>query len=459
MIDPNSPEPVSGRLQFSPEALFRYQVVSQVVAGVRAGKRFRQVVKGVAARPHLTWDGKYQLRKVSRRSVYRWHAAFIAGGADALEPAERARCISLVLPEALLDFLRTERGLDPEASVPELLRRARVRGFLEGDDPDRVTVWRAMTRMGLPATRRAQNRDRDMRSFAYPHRMMMILGDGKHFRAGPGRTRRLALFFIDDATRYVPFAVVGTDECTELFLRGLYELICHIGFMDIIFLDNGPGFISDDTVAVCARLGIQLINGTAGYPEGRGKIERFNQTVQQDILRSLTSPDISDEPAALALRINHYLAEQYNQRAHEGIDGDAPSKRWDGDERPLRFPSDDAALRERFVLTETRKVTNDNLISFETTRYEVPRGHAGTKIQVFRQTLDGTLRILHDGKLIRLHPVDREANARARRARPEPTPVENSSPPPRTAALIAFDRDYGPVVATTGALPPDHQEE
>jgi transposase InsO family protein len=314
--------------------------------------------------------------------------------------------------------------------------------------------------MGLPRSRRSSKRDADMRRFAYPHRMMMMLSDGKHFRAGPARTRRVALFFIDDATRYTPPAVVGPSESTELFLRGFYEVIRCVGLMDILFLDGGPGFVSGDTIAVCARLGVLLIHGTAEYPEGHGKIERFHQTAWQDILRALTSPGVGDDFASLELRLNHYLATQYNLRAHESLDQDSPSTRWENDTRELRFYADDAELRERFVITESRSVSTDNVVRVEGTFYEVPRGHRGTSIQVFRQTLDQTVSIIHDGKRVRLHPVDLEANARAHRARPDSAPEKESAPPPRTAAQIAFDRDFGPVVAPDGGyVPPTKTKE
>ena len=43
-----------------------------------------------------------------------------------------------------------------------------------------------------------------------------MLADGKHFRAGAARLRRVALFF-DDATRYGLQVLVGTAESSELF--------------------------------------------------------------------------------------------------------------------------------------------------------------------------------------------------------------------------------------------------
>ena len=108
---------------------------------------------------------------------------------------------------------------------------------------------------------------------------------------------------------------------TALFLRGLYETLLRYGKMSILFLDRGPGFIALDTMRVCDRLEIHFIHGTARYPEGRGKIERFNRTALNAVLRNLDRrPDISDNCADLELRLQHWLRNTYNHTPHESLD-------------------------------------------------------------------------------------------------------------------------------------------
>jgi hypothetical protein len=46
---------------------------------------------------------------------------------------------------------------------------------------DRTAVWCACVRLGLPLLRVPARQEADQRRFAYPHRMMMVLADGKHF--------------------------------------------------------------------------------------------------------------------------------------------------------------------------------------------------------------------------------------------------------------------------------------
>jgi len=440
-------------LHLSAEALFRHGVVSQVFGRVLGGEQRRVVVREVASRTHRWSDGSG--RKPSNRTVYRWLAAFEAGGVAALEPAAREKtATSEALSTELIDFLRAEKSEDACASVPELVRRAREAGVVAEDERvNRISVWRACRRMGLPLGLRSTKKDRDTRRFAYPHRMMMVLCDGKHFRAGAARARRLALFYLDDATRRGLGVVVGSDgESTELFLRGFYEMVKNHGVVDVVFLDRGAGFKSDDTHAVIAALGMHHVLGTAGYPEGHGKIERFNQTAWTGVLRGLTRPEVDPDPRSLELRLRHFLFEQYNLRPHEALDAQTPQERWDADTRELRFPDSDAELREKFVVTETRKVSLDHVVSVDSVDYEVPRGHAGTRLAVHRHLLDQTLSVLHHGRIVRVHPVDLAANAAARRAKPGADQDDDGTRPPRTAAMRAFDRAYGPVVSRDGGV-------
>jgi transposase InsO family protein len=440
-------------LTLSPEALFRYQIVAAVKARELAGLGTDAAVREVAAQRHLTLDG--EPKTASIRSIYRWLAELDRDGTSGIETARPERAISLALPAPLLDFLAKEKAEDRYASVPELIRRARERGVIGPHDrADRTSVWRACVRLGLPLRRVPAKHEADKRRFAYPHRMMMVLADGKHFRAGARRRKRVAVFFLDDASRFGLGVVVGTAESAELFLRGLHIVIRRFGLMDIVFLDRGPGFRADDTAAVCRALDIHLVLGTAAYPEGHGKIEKFNQTAQGQVLRGLVgAADVDDDCGGLELRLSHFLDHRYNQQPHEALGGQTPLARWEADTRALRFPDDDDALAERFVVTETRKVSADNVLSYEGVDYEVPRGHAGTDMTVWRHLLSGALSVVHDGRLVALAPVDLAQNAVSRRAMPSSPAPDDDECAPRTAAQLAFDRDFAPVVGSDGGFP------
>ncbi|MFC1527110.1 hypothetical protein ACFL6X_09930, partial [Candidatus Latescibacterota bacterium] len=445
----------------SSPALRRYAVLAQVEALILGGTPVSAAVRQVAARDHADLDGRPV--RVSQRTIQRWRAAYTSGGLAALEPKDRTRTTtSVVLNEALVAFLHTEKDTDPRASVPELLRRARARGIVADDLPvDRTTLWRACRRMGLVTRARPSKREGDMRRWRYVHRMQCVLCDGKHFRAGGQRAKRVALFYLDDATRYGLDVVVGPSESSRLFLHGLYALVRQHGLPDLLYLDHGSGFISTDTLTVVEQgLHTWLIHGKARYPQGRGAVERFNRTAHEQILRALDgAAHVDPECSALTLRLRHYL-ERYNDTPHETLNGETPRQRWEQG-RPLRFPDNEADLYRRFVVRLTRKVSADHVIRMDGHLWEAPRGLGEQHVEVVRHVLDGRLWVLHQSRMIELARLDEHANATHPRAAAKAEGPVASEGVPTTAASWAYDQDFLPLIEPDGGFPedPDHDEE
>jgi len=441
-----------------PEAAFRFLLVSRVRTEVGAGRPVTKTVRRLSAKTHLDFAGAR--RTVGVRTLFRWLAAYDAEGIAGLARKPRKRTeSSTVLPENLLCFARKEKEDDPQASVPELIERARALGIVgEGARIDRSTLYRALRRMGVPTRRAKSPAGGDKRRFAWPHRMQMVLADGKHFRAGATRARRVAIFYLDDATRMGLEVVVGTSESTVLFLEGFHLVLRRYGKAGIVYLDGGPGFDSADTATVLGNLGTHLVIGTSSYPEGHGAVERFNRTAQAGVLRHLAGrPDVDACPGALALRLRHWLRAVYNRTPHEFLDGATPEERFLADERPLRLPRSDEDLASRFFVTTTRRVSCDHVVPFGGVPYETPAGHADTRVTLYRHAIHGTVHLLHEGRLVKLHPVDLQENARGRRARKakELPPAA----PTRGAADLAFTHDFGPVVDADGGFADPAEEE
>lgn len=441
--------------------LFRFAVVSQVITAMTAGQPRSAAVAAAAAMLHL--DGSGQTQRVSRRSVYRWLAAYRLHGVTGLaDPARAPRPDKQAA--TLIDFLLAEIKEDREASIPELIERARQQSVVKyGASVDRTTIYRALRRRGVSLTRAKKRRGRDSRRFAFPHRMDMVMCDGKHFRVGQARLRRVALFYLDDASRKVLHVVVGTAESTLLFLRGLKECIQEYGLMTTVYLDHGAGFDANDTREVIANLGelpgkhdVHLVLGETGYPQGRGKVEKFNRTAQDDVLRKLDSnPDVDPDLGSLELRLRHYVNHVYGGRPHGGLGRDTPNQRFDNDTRPLRPVDDRAKLEAAFVIKHERTVTHDHVISLKGVAYEMPRGYAGRKVTVIRPIFEHALFFDHEGRRIRLHPVDLQANARAKRARPDIAPEDVQRPSPGTSSAgHRFREDHPPLVDEDGGCLP-----
>lgn len=139
---------------------------------------------------------------------------------------------------------------------------------------------------------------------------------------------------------------------------------------------------------------------------------------------------------------------------------ETPWQRFARDPRPLDLPESDDSLRAAFVIAEERTCSPDHVVALDGIDYEVPRALIpGRRVTIYRRLLDQSVAILHQGRLLDLHPVDLAANARAPRGRAR-APEDVSSPLPMTAADMAFERDYGPVIEPDGGFPePDPEED
>ena len=440
----------------SARMLLRYQVVSAVKALTSGGRKRSAAITEVAGQSFPDSTGTEH--HVSRRSILRWVDAFDAMGFDGLRDAVRKPCeSSLVVKPDLLAYLKDRKENDPAASIPELLRRARLEGILHPSETvNRTTVWRALKRMDVSTRRVRQAEAQDTRRFAYGQRMQMVLVDFKHFRAGPTRARRLAIYFLDDATRYGLGVLVGTDGEKAIYcLLGLLEVLRRYGLMVTVYMDHGPAFISDDVKAVLRKLGIFYIHGRSRYPEGHGKIERFNQSVKARLLRTLDRADwVNPDPTALTILLRHDLFEVYNHLPHESLAQDTPHQRWTGSSQPLRPVDGEEKLTEAFLVAEQRTVSKDHCISYQGQIYEVPTGLAGRRIKMLRALLENdALYLDHKSARIRLHPVDPAFNARDRRVSGSRSAPEPAGSPEKSASALSFTHEYGSILDSTGGFP------
>ena len=422
-------------------ALLRYLVVTQVCAAVVAGTGKTAAIKEVSSRPQLGLRGR--LLRIGERTLWRWLAAWEEAGVAGLAQAAREPQASS-LPAAFLELLVELKQSSPETSLPEVIRIARASGVIAENEPiDRTTVWRQCKRHGLPTRRRnAAKKDRQ-RPWRFPNRMLCVLADGKHFRVGAKRLKRVVVFFLDNATRFILAAVVGTSESAALALRGLRKVIRRWGLLSCLYVDHG--FEYRDLMRACATLRIALILGAKAYPEGHGALERFNRTANEQLLYGwLGNPAIDPELAALERRVEHWAFEQYNHTPHEALDHDTPAQRFHADLRALVIPSSEAAVDKAFVTSFNRRVTNHNCVSIDSVLWEIPIGHRGEKIDIFRNMITGTLAVQHKGERVQIQPADLINNAYQR---DDSAPARQPGQPgPRpTAADIAWDRDHPPL--------------
>ena len=156
----------------------------------------------------------------------------------------------------------------------------------------------------LPTRQRPHKREADTRRWRYAERMQCVLADGTHFRAGAARLRRVALFFLDDATRYGLDVLVARQSPANCSCVPSTRWSCTTALRICTTWTKARASIAKDTLAVVqGGLGALLIHGATRYPEGHGAIERFHRTAYDQVLRSFDgAADVDPACEALTLR-------------------------------------------------------------------------------------------------------------------------------------------------------------
>jgi len=108
------------------------------------------------------------------------------------------------------------------------------------------------------------------------------------------------------------------------------------GIPGVFYTDHGADFTSRHLEQVAADIEMRLVFSEKGAPRGRGKIERFFETVNQLFLSELpgyTPPGTAPATPVLTVpeldaRLHHFIVEGYQQRPHSET-GMAPLARWE----------------------------------------------------------------------------------------------------------------------------------
>ena len=184
--------------------------------------------------------------------------------------------------------------------------------------------------------------------------------------------------FIDDATRYIIHAEFYDNFEQAIIEDCLKKAIVKEGLPLRLYFDNGGQFRNKWMERACAKLGIKLLFAKPYSPESRGKIERFNRTVDaffaEAALQNLQTLD----------SYNHYLnvwvSECYHNKVHSALK-DTPQNAYQRSKTPLRF-ADANLLAEAFMHSDTRKVDKSGCISIDRQLYEVSLNLIGRQVEV-----------------------------------------------------------------------------
>jgi putative transposase len=254
----------------------------------------------------------------------------------------------------------------------------------EGAGPSSRTLQRHFARLGLN-TRPDGSAPQSFGRFEAAQPGDLWTGDALHGPVIAGRKTYL-FAFIDDNSRALVGYRWGISEDTVRLEAALREGLGARGIPKAAYVDNGSAFVSRQLLRALASLGIRLIHSRPGRPQGRGKIERFFETVRIQFLVEIEARP-PDTVAELNRLFSAWVETVYHRRVHSET-GEAPIDRLlAGGSPTLPTP---AALHEAFLWSETRMVTKTATVSLHSNVFEVDAALVGSKVDVVFDPFDLT---------------------------------------------------------------------
>lgn len=321
--------------------------------------------------------------EISVRTLERYCKSYVDGGFEGLYPQGKSGEAKYKIPAELVDAAIELRRELPSRSIPTIIKILEMEGKAEPGFLRRTTLQDALARAGYAASMMKVYQDSGYASqrFQRLHRNDLWQGDIKY---GPvlrlyGRPVQTYLScLIDDATRYVVHAEFYANMEQGIVEDTLHKAITKYGTPKRLYFDNGSQYRTHWMKRACGLMGIRLLYAKPRNPQGKGKQERWNHTVDSFLDEiSLNPPETLEKLNTL---FQAWLSECYHRKEHSAL-GTTPEIAFKGDSMPPRFV-DTALLARAFLHCEQRKADKSGCISFHSDKYDLGVRFAGKRVDV-----------------------------------------------------------------------------
>jgi transposase len=425
-----------------------------VTLTVKEQKRMTVLFELAAGR--LTAQESAQVLGVSVRHVWRLVAAFREHDAAGLVHGNRGREPANKLPavtrEHILVLAREQYADYNDCHFTEKLEEQ------HGIMVSRSTLRRLRRSIGQASPRKCRRPPHRKRRERFCQSGMVLQLDGSPHDWLEERGPRLTLLVaIDDATGEVPHGVFRRQEDDAGYLELLRGITISHGLPMAVYTDRHTIFRSPKRATleqelagerprtqferVMDELGIEMI--TAYSPQAKGRVERLLGTLQDRLVKELREAGACTQDQANQL-LERFLP-QYSARF--GVSPAVPGSAY----RP--WPKG-LVPEEVFCFKHRRTVANDNTISFDGKRLQIPPGpdrvsYVRARVEV-QQRLDGSLVICHKGQtLVAFQPATSDP---VRVGKFTPAPFPQAPPPAKTQPIQPAPTK----TRTPYKPPPDH---
>ncbi|MBI3244148.1 MAG: DDE-type integrase/transposase/recombinase [Chloroflexi bacterium] len=444
---PTQSSPLSDRHDLLTEiALFRYGLIAPLIHDPPDAGQQEPALRTIAAKTYRI-PGSTRTR-VSVTTLRRYLKVYRTHGFEALRPTSREDAGQpRAFPAEVLEKAIALREDQPARTTQTLVDILSRDPSLRLAKPLNVHTLTTNLRRRGKTRRLLAQQAKTYRRFEREHvnalwQGDLLVGPWLPDPAPPGKKRRTYLFcFLDDHSRLVPYAEFFFDEALPRLERVLKVSILRRGVPQALYVDNGQVYSATQFAAACATLAIRRIHAAPYSPEGKGKQERFFETVRAQFL-----PEVETSQLTTLTDLNEslwaWLECLYHQHEHTETK-QTPLARYTAGLAQVRTV-DPETLRRAFLWREKRKVYRDATIALQGNRYQVEPQWAGRTLELRFDPFDlSHVELYLEGQLLGLASVltqGRQRHLAVERLATEPPPP----PKPQTALdfLAALRAEY-----------------
>lgn len=326
--------------------------------------------------------------KVQPRILYKWLARFEREGAGGLSDRSRRPHGSPARTEAEMEAaVLAVREDNPVWGGRKIAASLRRQGL---SPPSASTITEILKRHGVAMVAAGQ---KAWKRFEHGEPNALWQMDFKgHVAFGQGRLHPLTV--VDDHSRYAVILHAADNEQHQTVQNAVQAAFERYGLPGIILTDNGSPWGTATREQTLTRFGVWLIeHGVAPWhsppmhPQNHGKNERFNRTLNLELLERRHFHDLHQAQQAFDAwrhRYNHH-------RPHDAIGLAVPADRYRPSPRPFKprvepfaYGADD----------ELRRVDAAANISFQNRRWKASKALVGKQVGIRPTDRDGVFDIV-----------------------------------------------------------------
>ena len=339
---------------------------------------------------------------ISERTLRRYLEEFRNSGYDGLlKQPKSSKGLSKTIPVDVMEKAIELRRELPSRSIRRILAILEGEGLISKGAIPKSTLSRQMQQRGFGAGRiKSEARQTAGKRFQKEHRNALWQADVKYGPYIPGKNgkkiRTYMLAFIDDATRMIMHAEFYDNQRLPILEDAFRKALLKFGRPQIVYVDNGKIFVSKWFRLACARLKVEHATAKPFHPQGKGKIEKFNNFVSQFLEELSLEPPDSLETLNQKFRV--WLDEGYIHKKHDSLVDQTPYQAYQADAAKVRFVSQQEC-HDLFLWEQTRTVDNSGCVSISGVEYEAGAEFVRKKVDVRYDPFDlSVVEIWRDGQ-------------------------------------------------------------